>query len=356
VGKKRSSPISASRILKFSLLTILVALIVMGAAYYDLYRRVYGANVFTGKEKEIYFFVKTGWNYDSVLTSLKDKKLLKNVNNFEWTAKKKKLSTSIKSGRYLLKNRMSNNELVNMLRVGRQSIVKLTFNNIRRVDQFAGRISHELEFDSLSFLNLIYDTSTYRKYSCNKYTVPCIFIPNTYEFYWNTTAEQFIKKMYDEYVKFWNTERLDKATKLGMTREQVITLASIVDEETKQDDEKNRVAGVYINRMKHGMRLQADPTVIFAWNNYSIHRVLTRHKEINSPYNTYRKDGLPPGPICFPAITSIDAVLDYEKHNYLYFCAKPDFSGYHNFSTTLEQHNRYARAYQIELNKRNIYR
>lgn len=345
----------ASRYIKFTLLIILVGFIVMGIAYYDVYHRVYSANVTTGKEKEVYFFVKTGWTYDSVLTSLKKQKLLKNVDNFEWTAKKKKFSESVKPGRYRIKNRMSNNELVNMLRVGRQSIVKLTFNSMRTTRQFSGRIAHELEFDSITLYKLLYDTSTFRKYEVNKYTVPCLFIPNTYELYWNTTAEQFISKMYDEYDRFWNQKRLAKAAKLNMTREEVITLASIIDEETKKNDEKERVAGVYINRIKTHMRLQADPTVIFAWGDFSIHRVLTRHQAIDSPYNTYKYDGLPPGPICFPAISSIDAVLNYEKHNYIYFCAKPDFSGYHNFARTLEQHNKNARAYQRELNKRRIY-
>jgi UPF0755 protein len=328
----------------------------MGIAYYDVYRRVYGPNVSTGKEKQIYFFVKTGWTYDSVLNSLTKQKILKNSSTFEWTAKRKKFSESIKPGRYLIKNRMSNNELVNMLRVGRQSIVKLTFNNIRTTGQFAGKIGRELEFDSITLLNLIYDTSTFHKYHVNKYTVACIFIPNTYEFYWNTTAEQFIDRMYEEYENFWTKKRLAKAAAMHMTREEVITLASIVDEETKKNDEKKRVAGVYINRLNKPMRLQADPTIIFALGDFSIHRVLSRHYSIDSPYNTYRNDGLPPGPICFPAISSIDAVLNYEKHDYIYFCARPDFSGYHNFARTLEQHLKNARAYQKELNKRKIYK
>ncbi len=328
----------------------------MGVAYYDVYRRVYSANVTTGMEKKVYFFVKTGWTYDSVLTSLKNQKLLKNVSSFEWTAKRKKFPESIKPGRYLIKNRMSNNELVNMLRVGRQSIVKLTFNNIRTTEQFAGKIASEFEFDSVTILNQIFDTSTYRKYDMNKNTVPSLFIPNTYEFYWNTSAEKFISKMHDEYEKFWDEKRLSKAAKLKMTREEVISLASIVDEETKKNDEKKRIAGVYINRLNKNMRLQADPTVIFAMGDYSIHRVLKRHQNYDSPYNTYKNDGLPPGPICYPSISSIDAVLNYEKHEYIYFCAKPDFSGYHNFASTLEQHTKFARAYQRELNKRRIYR
>ena len=172
------------------------------------------------------------------------------------------------------------------------------------------------------------------------------FIPNTYEVYWNMSVEGLLDRMHREYQSFWNKRRMHKADKLDMTPEEVITLASIVNEETKKNDEKARVAGVYINRLREPMRLQADPTVIYALGDFSIKRVLRKHYQISSPFNTYRVDGLPPGPICFPDIASIDAVLNYEKHSYLYFCASPDFSGYHVFARNLSEHNRNAAAYR----------
>ena len=176
-----------------------------------------------------------------------------------------------------------------------------------------------------------------------------MFIPNTYQFYWNTSAEKFIERMAEEFKSFWTQDRLQKANDLGFKQSEVITLASIVEQETQKDDEKARVAGVYINRLNKGIKLQADPTVIYAIGDFSIRRVLYSHLEYDSPYNTYKYVGLPPGPICIPSITSIDAVLNYEEHSYLYFCAREDFSGYHNFARTLAQHNANARKYQQAL-------
>ena len=182
-----------------------------------------------------------------------------------------------------------------------------------------------------------------------------MFIPNTYEIWWNISPKAFIERMYKEYNDFWNPRRQRKADGMKMTREEVITLASIVNEETRKDDEKPRIAGVYMNRLENRIRLHADPTVIYGLGNFSIKRVLRKHYMIDTPFNTYKIDGLPPGPICFPDISSIDAVLNYEKHNYFYFCARSDFSGYHAFARTLAEHNRNAALYQHELNKRRIY-
>jgi UPF0755 protein len=188
----------------------------------------------------------------------------------------------------------------------------------------------------------------------NNQTIPALFLPDTYEFYWNTDAEGFVVRMFQEYNKFWTEERKQKAQSKGLTPIQVSTLASIVNKETNMSDEMPRVAGVYLNRLKNNWLLQADPTLVFAWDDYSIRRVLDRHKEIESPYNTYKYIGLPPGPICIPSIAAIKAVLDAEDHNYFYFCAKEDFSGYHNFAKTLAEHNRNAIKYQQTLNQRGI--
>lgn len=243
-----------------------------------------------------------------------------------------------------------------MLRSGKQVPVQLTFNNIRTIEQLAGTISKQIEPDSAVLIGLLKNSEIQKKYGLNCYTMPCMFIPNTYEIYWNTSAEKFLDRMNKEYKKFWNKTRRMQADKLNKTPEEIVTLASIVNEETYMDSEKQRIAGVYINRLETGMRLQADPTVIFGLGDLSVHRVLRKHYEIDTPFNTYMHDGLPPGPICIPEISSINAVLNYEKHDFLFFCAKPDFSGFHNFSKNLNEHNKYARAYQRELNLKRIYK
>lgn len=250
---------------------------------------------------------------------------------------------------------MSNNDLVNLLRSGNQTAVHLTFNNINTMKDLANRLSDQLEFSSDSFYVLIMDSALIRSYGFNKYTIPAMFIPNTYEVYWDISPEDFLDRMKTEYDRFWNKSRMAKAKKIDMSPAEVTTLASIVNKEVRFDDEKPRVAGLYMNRIDKGIRLQADPTLIFAHNDYTIRRVLKKHMQLDSPYNTYKNAGLPPGPICIPDISSIDAVLNYEKHKYIYMCAKPDFSGYHNFARTLQEHNRNAEAYRRELNKRRIY-
>jgi UPF0755 protein len=243
-----------------------------------------------------------------------------------------------------------------MLKLGLQKPLKLTFNNIRTPQQLAGRISQQIEADSLSILALLTSDHVASSYGFDKTTIIAMCVPNTYEFYWNTNAKGFLDKMQKEYERFWNDERKSKAFKLGLTKVEISTLASIVEEETRFNIEKPKVAGVYINRLNKGIPLQADPTVKFAVGDFALRRILTKHLEIDSPYNTYKFRGLPPGPIRCPSISSIDAVLNAEKHSYLYFCAKADFSGYHDFAKTLTEHNRNAEAYRRALNKERIYR
>jgi UPF0755 protein len=260
------------------------------------------------------------------------------------------------AGRYELDSSMNNNEIIDKLRAGYQDPVKVIFNSIRTPEQLAGRISMQIEADSVDLVELFYNDSLIQNLGLKQETFTSIFLPNTYEFWWNTSAESFVKRMYKEYQRFWNEERKEKASKLNLTPEEVTTLASIVDEETYYNSEMPRVAGLYINRLRKRMHLQADPTLKFALGDFSIKRVLNVHKQIDSPYNTYRRYGLPPGPISIPSISAIDAVLNYESHSYLYMCAKPDFSGYHNFAKTLSQHNINAREYQRALNKERIWR
>ena len=342
--------------LKRIAIALLAIIILLGIKGLDIYRRAFSPNIFIPSNEKIYLYIPTGSTYNTVLKNIRELNVVRNMKSMEWAAQKKNYPNLVKAGKYRLRNRMSNNEFINILRSGRQEPVKLTFNNIRTLEQFTDRIAQQLEFSSQDLLSLLKADSIQKKYGFNKYTINCMFIPNTYEFFWNTSPEKFTERMHTEYESFWNNKRQRKAEKLNLTREEVIILASIVDQETDMNDEKSRIAGVYLNRINKGMRLQADPTVIYAIGNFNIKRVLRKHYQINSPFNTYKVDGLPPGPICLPEISSIDAVLDYEKHNYLYMCAKPDFSGYHVFAKTLNEHNKNAALYRKELNKRRIYR
>jgi UPF0755 protein len=345
----------ASRVIKIVLILFIAGTVFAGLKAFGLYRKAFIPNVYIKGTKEVYLYIPTNSNYNYVFEELKTQNLLKNPKSFNWTAHRKNYHNLVKPGRYRLKNRMSNNTLINMLRSGNQEAVKLTFNNTNTLQGLCNRVANQLEFSSNELMLLLSDKETLKNYGFTSYTIPAMFIPNTYELYWNTTPQGFLDRMKKEYDDFWTRSRTAKAEKLGMTKNEVTTLASIVQKEVIFNDEKRRVAGLYVNRLNKNIRLQADPTLIFAMGDYSIRRVLNTHKKLESPYNTYTHDGLPPGPICIPDIASIDAVLNYEKHKYIYMCAKPDFSGYHNFAKTLSQHNKNAEAYRRELNKRRIY-
>ena len=252
-------------------------------------------------------------------------------------------------GAYRLGHGMNYIRLVRTLQRGLQSPVRVTFNNIRSLTALAAALSRQLEPDSAAFARTLTDPETAARFGFTPRTFMAMFIPDTYEFYWTATPVSFVERMSKEYSRFWNEERLARLAPLAMTREQVSTLASIVYEETKKSDEMATVAGVYINRLRLGMPLQADPTVKFAVGDFTLKRLLNCHKTVDSPYNTYKYPGLPPGPISMPSVRAIDAVLGYQHHNYLYFCARADFSGYHTFSVTLAQHERCATEYHRAL-------
>jgi UPF0755 protein len=342
--------------LKIFISAFFIILITGGIAAWRLYHAIYQSNVFLGERKTTHIFIPTGSDFNQVKAILYENGMIVNTNTFEWLAEKKNYKNNIKAGRYLIHEEMGNNELINLLRSGQQDPVMVTFNNIRNKEQLAGVISRQLEADSLSLLNLLNDPVYLEQYNLTPETSKIIFIPNTYEFFWNTPAEKIMERMQREYKAFWNDQRIQKAENLNLSPVEVSTLASIVQLETSKADEYGKVAGVYINRLKQGMRLQADPTVIYAVGDFTIRRVLNRHLEIDSPYNTYKYAGLPPGPIALPGPRVIDGVLNYENHNYLYFCARDDFSGYHAFARTYSQHLVNARKYQNALNRRNIRR
>ena len=334
---------------------VIAILLIFGLAFgYWVFRMVMSPNVQTPDGKETVIYIPTGSTYDDVQSILADAGILISPKSFNWVAKKKDYPDNIRPGRYVIGNGLSNNRLVNMLRGGLQTPINVTFNNLRDVDQLAGRVAKQIEADSTSIADLLHNQEYIGQLGFNDRTIPALFLPDTYEFYWNTDAEGFVYRMFQEYNKFWNEERRQKATDKGLSPIQVSTLASIVNKETNMSDEMPRVAGVYLNRLKNNWLLQADPTLIFALNDYSIRRVLEYHKQIESPYNTYKYAGLPPGPICIPSITAVKAVLNAEDHHYFYFCAKEDFSGYHNFAKTLSEHNRNAAKYQQALNQRGI--
>ncbi len=339
--------------IKFILLVLISIAVGIGIYAYSVYQDIFKSNV----SEETYLYIPTGSDYNDVIDSLKALNILTDFDAFLKTAVLKNYKEKIYSGRYYLSKNMTNNELVNTLRSGKQTPVKLTFNNIRTVEELASKVSKIIEPDSVELTVLLNNESFIETYGYTQQTIIGMFIPNTYEFYWNTSAEKFIEKMYSEYNKFWTDNRISKAKELNLTKQEVTVLASIVQAEQREhNSEKAKIAGLYINRIKRGMLLQSDPTLIFASGDFTIKRVLNKDKEIESPYNTYKYLGLPPGPINMPEISSLDAVLNYESHNYIFMCAKEDFSGYHNFATNAKQHGIYARRYQQAMNKKKIWK
>lgn len=330
---------------------LLAMLLIGGGAAIHYYNTLFKSNITDTSDE--YLYIPTNSTFDNVVEIVKSENIIIDSETFSWVAKRMKYK-NIKPGKYKITKGMSNVELIRMLRSGRQEPVKLIYQNIRLKKDFAGYIGSHLEVDSNQLLSMLDSMDLLRTLGFDEDNIFCMFIPNTYELYWNTSAEKFITKMHDEYGKFWNDERNAKAKKIGLTPIEVSILASIVDQEALVNSELKRVAGVYMNRLNRGMKLEADPTVIFAIGDFYIKRVLNKMLQYNSPYNTYMYNGLPPGPICMPSVAAIDAVLSYEKHNYIYFCAKEDFSGYHNFASNLADHQANARKFQQALTKRRI--
>lgn len=304
-----------------------------------------------------YIYIPTTATYQDVRNQLEP--LLDNINSFDKLAKRKKYNTNIKAGKFAIKKAMTNNDIINSIRSNNLP-VKVSFNNQETLEKLAGRIANQIEADSVSLLKAMKEAAFLANNGFNQATALGMYLPNSYEFFWNTSAETFRNRMLNEYKRFWTDTRKQKANNLGLSQNQVMALASIVYEESKQATEQPRIAGVYINRMRIGMPLQADPTLKFAayqlpqYKNTIIKRVLNVHKEINSPYNTYKHLGLPPGLITMPDISAIQSVLNYEQHNYLYFAADAKRFGYHKFAKTLAQHTNNAKEYQRFLTSQGI--
>ena len=342
---------------------ILLAIAIIGliiAAFFAnfVYKAMFKANTAFNNE-EAYVYIPSDATYEDVREQLQP--LLKNIESFDALAQQKKYTTNIKAGKFAIKKDLSNNDIINSIR-SNSLPVRVAFNNQETLEKLAGRIATQIEADSLSLLQAMTDMAFLEKAGFSNNTALGMYVPNSYEFFWNTDAEGFTNRMLKEYNRFWNANRTQKAETLNMTKDEVMALASIVYEESKQASEQPRIAGVYLNRLRLGMPLQADPTLKFAayklpkYRNTVIKRVLNEHKEIDSPYNTYKNAGLPPGLIAMPDISAIDAVLNYEKHKYLYFCADAKKIGYHKFAKTLAQHNANARVYQRYLSSQGINR
>ena len=336
----------------------IIGVVVCGIWAYSIYNTIFSVNTAFENEKA-FVFIPSDATFEDVVEELSP--LLKDVDAFKEVAKRKGYTTRVKGGHYVLTKGMNTNDIINAIR-NKSTPIKVAFNNQERIQNLAGRIARQIEADSLSLVNAMTDPDFLDANGFNMNTAMSMYIPDSYELYWNSTAEDFRERMLRFYKRFWNATRTQKANELGLTPQQVYTLAAIVQKETAKVDERPRVAGVYINRLKIGMKLDADPTVIYALKKKNndwglvVKRVLYKDLEIDSPYNTYRNTGLPPGPIFMPDVSAIDAVLNYEKHGYYYFVADVNNFGYHKFAKTLAQHNANSEAYRWWINKQGIRR
>ncbi len=338
---------------KWTRIILSIVLLLVGFIGFKIYQTFSGPSV---TDEEEYLYVYTDDTYERVLDRIREQKIVRHPDLFVYAAQRMGYAERVNPGRYKLTPGMTNRRLIGNLRGGYQDAVKFRFANLRLKENFAGLLGENFEADSAHFSAILNNEAVAEKYGFTKDNFYTMFIPNTYNIYWNTSPDKIMERFYNEYQKFWTAERLEKAKAVGLTPVEVSILASIVRGEALHNDEMSAIAGLYLNRLKKGMLLQADPTVIFANNDFTIRRVLNRHLTIDNPYNTYRYRGLPPGPINMPPIVAIDAVLNPAQHDYIYMCAKEDFSGYHSFAKTVAEHQVNARKFQKALDERNIKR
>lgn len=307
-------------------------------------------------KKTTYVYIDRDDTADSIYNKVKAQGKPGNFNGFLWMARWRDFDTRIHTGRYAIRPNENVYHVFSRLYRGYQEPTNLTIGNVRTLDRLARNVGRQLMIDSAEIATVLNDSAFRQKLGYSKETMPTLFIPETYQVYWDMSVDDFFLRMQKEHDKFWNRERRAKATTLGMTPEEVSTLASIVEEETNNTEEKPMVAGLYINRLQKGMPLQADPTIKFALQDFGLRRITNEHLDVKSPYNTYLNAGLPPGPIRIPSPVGIDAVLNYARHEYIYMCAKEDFSGTHNFASNYAEHMRNARKYWKALNERKIFK
>lgn len=335
----------SKKTLLWSLAAVFVVVIVAGVA---VRQQFYGNAV--AEEYDLY--VSSRAEYGQAVDSLLPR--IRHQRAFGAYARRIDLERTFKPGHYVLKPGMSVIEVARMLKLGMQTPVRVTINNVRIPAQLAQKLARQIDADSAAIMRALASKELAAEVGFDTLTLFSMFIPDTYEVWWTVSPEEFVRRMKREYDRFWTPERDALRARSGLSRLEVMTLASIVYEETRKTDEMPRIAGVYINRLRRGIPLQADPTVKYAMRDFGLRRILYRHLKYPSPYNTYVNKGLPPSPICMPGKNAIDAVLNFEEHDYLFFCARPAFDGYHNFARTLREHNANARAYSAELNRRKI--
>jgi UPF0755 protein len=332
------------------LITILLLLAIAFTGW-----RFFGSNTnFNGEKKS--FYIKTGSSFDDVINNLEQENIIKNPGSFAWVAKRFNYDKNVKAGKYVIHKGASIFRILRMLKSGNQAPVNLVITKLRTKENLAQKIAANFECDSATFMDLLNNNDSLLKYELDTNTVMTAIIPDTYSILWNTSPARIFKKLFAAHERFWNAERIQKAETLNLSPEQVYTLASIVEEETIAEQDKGKIASVYLNRMKTGMKLAADPTIKFALRNFALKRIYTGYIDscASSPYNTYRFAGLPPGPICTPSVKTIDAVLNAPTTNYLYFVAMPDNTGLSTFTDSYAQHEVNARAYQHYLDSINI--
>lgn len=334
--------------------SLVLSSVLFSSFIFYAYQIIYSPNFQVAKQKT-YIMIPIGGSFDAVRDTLYKYDIVQDVVSFSFLAKLMDYTVAVKPGIYEIAPNMTNIEVIRLLRSGSQTATFVTFTYGRMVEDIAEPITRNIGVTQIDFLQAVNSYITSNSDEFSKESIIGMFIPNTYQVYYTITPENLLKKLNTEYKIFWNSERTAKAEALGLTPKEISALASIVQAESAKPDESPTIAGLYYNRLKRGIPLQADPTLVFASGDFTLIRVLNEHKEIESPYNTYKYRGLPPGPINMPSIQSIDAVLNYKKHNYIYMCAKEDFSGYHNFSSNLTQHSvnakKYQRALSIEIRK-----
>ena len=337
----------------FQLLFVLV--LISGATLAYIYFCVFDQKINTGDKEEVYFYLKSNSSFDDVVDMLVEREIVSSKAEFSLLAKLRHLNGNIYPGRYSLNSGMSWTDLVLYLRQGKIDEVQVTFNNVRTLSQLAEKLAIQLEASEDELLYELTNEDVIAERGYTKETFLAVFIPNSYKMYWNSTAKDFVDRMVKEHKIFWNKDRLKKAEALKLSPVEISTLASIVQsEQNRFPDEWPVIAGLYLNRLKIGMLLQSDPTVIYAWGDFTMRRVWNKHLSINNPYNTYKFKGLPPGPIRVPASGVLDAVLDYKKHKYIFMCANPKIGGKHAFAVSLKQHNVNAEIYRAFMRKNKI--
>lgn len=350
--KKKTSAPKHSWVRTVLLILLAIILVATAVGINQLYRMCY-RNVCTKSQQEEFLYINSRMSVDELMAFMAESYDIESPWNFKLHADLLHFNY-VMPGRYKVNPVESDLQFIRRLRNGEQTPVKISFNNIRTKAQLSQRLAEQLMLDSLTIHNVLDNKEFLKEYDLTPETALTLFLPNTYEVYWSTTAKGLIKRLYKDYAAFWTSDRLEKAQRIGLTPTQVSILASIVDEETNKVKEKPIVAGLYLNRLRIGMPLQADPTVKYAVGDFTLRRILYKHLSVDSPYNTYKYSGLPPGPIRIPSISGLEAVLNRTQHNYLYMCAKETFNGEHNFASTLTEHNRNAQRYQAALNKRKI--